>query len=366
MDPLLPQPLLTLLGALAVLSAVLATGYLAATLRARRLDRQRAELLDEIGLLQRALLPEVPLLVGAVQVSVAYRPADGPAAGGDFYDALTLSDGRAAFILGDVCGHGRQALARTAFVRFTVRAYIEAGLPPRRALQVAGAVIDEHMGGEFATVVVAVHDRAAGSLTYACAGHPPPLVVGPSRPEAVLTAASPPVGLGLRTGLRQTTLPLPPSSVVCLYTDGLAEARVTDGILGRPALGDIVADLGEQASAALLLERVAAQARLVTDDMAAMILQPSAGVTTGGFRSEQLEVDPGDVEAGLAERFMHACGCTDEPMALAAAEVRAALPRHGGAVIDVTYGVTGPTICVEPRPVQSGSEPTLTSILPVF
>jgi len=205
-----PGPLKAALAALVMLSAVLLGGYVATALRARRLARQRADLLQDVGLLQTALLPTVPAVVNGVRTSVAYRPSDGPGAGGDFYDALTLPGGRAAFILGDVCGHGRQALARTAFMRYTLRAYLEAGLEPRQALQLAGPVIDDHLGGNFATVVLAVHDARGGALTYACAGHPAPIVVGPTRPEPVLSASSPPIGRGLRTGLRQTTVPLPP------------------------------------------------------------------------------------------------------------------------------------------------------------
>ena len=106
------------------------------------------------------------------------------------------------------------------------------------------------MDGEFATAVIAVHDPAQGTLTYASAGHPAPLVAGPARPEAIVAASSPPVGMGLRTGVRQTVLPLPPGSVVCLYTDGLAEARTERGVLGRPRLGDILADMGRDATAA--------------------------------------------------------------------------------------------------------------------
>jgi hypothetical protein len=301
-------------------------------------------------------------LVGAVRTSVAYRPSDGPAAGGDFYDALNLADGRSAFILGDVCGHGRQAIARTAFVRYTLRAYLEAGLEPRMALQIGGAVIDEHMGGEFATVVLAVHDPASASLTYACAGHPAPIVVGPTRPEPILAASAPPVGLGLRTGVRQSTLPLPPGSVVCLYTDGLAEARTARGILGRPRLGDVLAELGPEASAPVLLERVASEARLVTDDMATMILVPTAGVTTGRFRVEELELEPDEVRDGLAEQFLTACGLDAGAVEAAVAECRALLPRKGSVLVSVTYGVGGPGAQV----LTGSGGPTRTSIFPVL
>ncbi len=346
---MLPEPLLTLLGSLAVLSLVLGLGYTATTIRARRLDRQRADLLDEVGLLQTALLPEVPEMVGQVRTSVAYRPSDGPAAGGDFYDAMALPGGCSAFILGDVCGHGRQALARTAFVRYTLRAYLEAGLEPRSALQVAGTIIDDHMGGEFATVLVAVHDPTQGTLTYASAGHPAPLVAGPARPEAIVAASSPPVGLGLRTGVRQTVLALPPGSVVCLYTDGLAEARTERGVMGRSRLGDLLAELGRGATAATMLERVAAEASLVSDDMATMVLVPTAGVTSGRPRVEQLEVEASEVDQGLADRFLSACGVGPEQAAAANADCRRLLQRHGGAVLVVTYGVAGPSARAEPR-----------------
>ena len=349
----IPASLRTLLAALAVLSAVLGGGYLFVAARARRLDRQRADLLQEVGLLQTALLPPVPSTVGSVRTSVAYRPSDGPGAGGDFYDALTLPGGRAAFILGDVSGHGRQALARTAFMRYTLRAYLEAGLDPRITLQVAGRVIHENLDGHFATVVVAVHDPASGSLTYACAGHPAPIVVGPTRPEPVLAASAPPIGLGMRTGVRQTTLPLPPGSVVCLYTDGLAEARTERGILGRPRLADIVEELGRGATAAGLLDAVAEEARLVSDDMATLVLSPSAGVTTGGFRSEQLEIDAAEAEKGMAERFLEACTVDPPRLREAAAEARALAGGYGGAVLYVRFGVPGAQVEVVPRNVTS-------------
>jgi len=348
-----PKPLKILLAALAAISVLLGGGYLFVAGRARRLDRQRAELLQEVGLLQTALLPPVPGTVGAVRTSVAYRPSDGPGAGGDFYDALTLPGGKAAFILGDVSGHGRQSLARTAFARFTLRAYLEAGLEPRTALQVAGRVIDQHLDGHFATVVIAVHDPADGSLTYACAGHPAPIVVGPTRPEPILAASSPPIGLELPTGVRQTTLPLPPGSVVCLYTDGLAESRTEDGILGRPRLADIVAELGRGATAAGLLKAVASEARLVTDDMATVVLSPTAGVTSGGFRSEQLEVDAEEAESGLAERFLEACEVRTTRLREASSEARSLARSHGGAVLHVRFGPRGAQVEVLPRNVES-------------
>jgi hypothetical protein len=338
---------------LAALALALAVGYLLASARARRLGDQRATLLEEVGLLQRALLPPVPERLGAVRTSVAYRPSEGPGAGGDFYDALMLPDERAAFILGDVSGHGREAVAQTAFMRFTLRAYLEAGMQPREALQVAGPVISHHLDGAFATAVIAVHDPATSSLVYACAGHPPPLVVGPERPEAVLAASSPPIGLDLRTGLRQTVQPLRPGAVICLYTDGLAEARKATRILGRPRIGDFVEQLGPTAPASELLERVAAEARIVTDDMAAVLIRPAGPMGEAGARHEQLEVDLEDVSSGLAEQFLAACHVAQAERPWVAAEAGRLAREHGTAVLDVTFASPRAVAAVLPGNVVS-------------
>jgi hypothetical protein len=334
-----PDELKAALAALAALSVMLGIGYLLAALRARRLARQRRELLQEVGLLQTALLPPVPDRVGALLTSVAYRPADGPGAGGDFYDVLPLTGGRVGFILGDVSGHGRGALARTAFMRYTLRAYLEAGLEPRVALQVAGRVIDDNLGGDFATVLLAVHDPETGSLTYASAGHPSPIVVGPHGQHDPITAASsPPIGVGVRTGLRQTTVPLVPGAVAALFTDGLLEARTEEGILGRERLTQLLADIGDDATARKLIERVAAEANVRSDDMAAVVVTPTAGVTTGLFRTEQLELSTRELEGPIARRFLEACGLSEQEVDDAERDARLLAERFGGVVLHVVFG----------------------------
>jgi hypothetical protein len=333
-----PAALKFALAVTGVLSILLALGGLVTTLRNRSLARQRRDLLQEVGLLQSALLPPVPDHVGGLRTSVAYRPADGPGAGGDFYDVLPLPGGRVGFILGDVSGHGRGALARTAFMRYTLRAYLEAGLEPRVALQVAGRVIDENLGGDFATVLLAVHDPETGSLTYATAGHPAPLVVGPQPHDPVTAGSSPPIGVGVRTGLRQTTVPLVPGSVAAMFTDGLMEARTEGGLLGRDRLEELLEELGDDATARGLVESVNRVARVMSDDIAAVVIQPTNAATAGLFRTEQLELTARELDSRIAERFLEACGVSDQEVQTALYDARMIADRFGGVILHVVFG----------------------------
>jgi Stage II sporulation protein E (SpoIIE) len=333
-----PAALKFALAVTGVLSLLLGFGALMTMLRNRSLDRQRRDLLQEVGLLQSALLPPVPDRVGGLRTSVAYRPADGPGAGGDFYDVLPLPGGRVGFILGDVSGHGRGALARTAFMRYTLRAYLEAGLEPRVALQVAGRVIDENLGGDFATVLLAVHDPETGSLTYATAGHPAPLVVGPQPHDPVTAGSSPPIGVGVRTGLRQTTVPLVSGSVAAMFTDGLLEARTEGGLLGRERLAELLEELGDEATARRLVESVGSVARVMSDDIAAVVIQPTNAATAGLFRTEQLELTARELETDVAERFLRACGVAPADLEAALYDARMISDRFGGVILHVVFG----------------------------
>ena len=333
-----PSALKFALAVTGVLSILLALAGLVTTLRNRSLARQRRDLLQEVGLLQSALLPPVPDRVGGLRTSVAYRPADGPGAGGDFYDVLPLPGGRVGFILGDVSGHGRGALARTAFMRYTLRAYLEAGLEPRVALQVAGRVIDDNLGGDFATVLLAVHDPETGSLTYATAGHPSPLVVGPQPHDPVTAGSSPPIGVGVRTGLRQTTVPLVPGSVAAMFTDGLLEARTEGGLLGRDRLEELLEELGDGATARGLVEAVNKEARVMSDDIAAVVIQPTNAATAGLFRTEQLELTARELDGQIAERFLEACGVSGQEVQAAIYDARMIADRFGGVILHVVFG----------------------------
>jgi hypothetical protein len=333
-----PPALRVLLAGLVALSILLAGAAAMTFMRSRRFDRQRRELLGHVGLLQAALLPEVPARLGSSRASVAYRPADGPGAGGDFYDVLSLAGGRTAVVIGDVSGHGRDALGRTALVRYTLRAYVEAGMEPHEALQVGGSVLGGKLEGDFVTALVAIHDAAAGTLTYATAGHPPPIVVSGAGFDPVVAATAPPLGVGASTGQRQTTLPFPRGATAFFYTDGLSEARTASGRLGNADLERLVRELGPGATAEQIIERVTKAAETMPDDAVACVLTAEEGAAIVRARVEWLELTRSELHGPMLAGFLQECGLSLRAVRAAERDAIEVARESGGAVIEVRMG----------------------------
>ncbi len=341
-----PIPVRILIAALVALALALAGRSRLSGVRARRLARQRGQLLEDVGLLQAALLPVPPVRLGPVATSVAYRPADGPGAGGDFYDVFALDDGRLAVIVGDVSGHGREALPHTALVRFTVRAYLEAGLAPRNALQTAGSVLERQLAGSFATVVAAIYHPRERTLTYASAGHPPPVVLGDGDGadgsleaiELTTACSAPPIGAGMRTGTRETVISVPGPARLCFHTDGVTEARIEGDLFGAERLVGALGDLGREATARALLDSVAERTDARPDDMAACLLRVENGAGSPAIVHELLELDRAAVASGRAERFLRESGMTAVAAAGVIDSARAELDLRDSALLELSLG----------------------------
>jgi hypothetical protein len=144
--------------------------------------------------------------------------------------------------------------------------------------------------------------------------------------------------VGVRTGLRQTTVPLVPGSVASLFTDGLMEARVDGGMLGRDSLEELLSELGPEATAAGLIESVRSKARVLSDDIAAVVIQPTGGATAGLFRTEQLELTARELSGPLAARFLEACGVEARDIETTLTDARSLAERFGGVILHVVFG----------------------------
>jgi serine phosphatase RsbU (regulator of sigma subunit) len=327
-----------IIGILLALVVVLLVRSALASARARRLERQRAGLEVDVAALQTALLASVPERLGSLKTSVAYRPADGPASGGDFYDAFTLADGRVALVVGDASGHGREAISRSASVRYTLRAYLDAGLEPNGALRVAGRALEnDSFDGDFATAIVAVYDGRKGTLSYSCAGHSPPIVTG-AKHAPITTSAAPPIGWGIPTGMRLTTISLPAGTLACFFTDGLVEAKQDGELLGRDRLAQMVAELHPDDDAEALLDRLRRSVDEAGDDMAALILRTTESPVPPGPQIEELEIEGPDISTGAARRFLEACAAPPAEIDRALDTATAVVGEHGAAALRVSLG----------------------------
>jgi hypothetical protein len=154
----------------------------------------------------------------------------------------------------------------------------------------------------------------------------------------VTQASSPPVGTGLPTGLRQTTVALPTGSAVCFFTDGLIEARTDGELIGRLRLAEIIRELGPEGTAAEVLDRVAAKADHVSDDMAACMFRVSDGPPVPHSpRVEEIEVQEGEELEPTLGRFLAACGIDDERTEHTLAAARRTVRQFGGAVVSASF-----------------------------
>ncbi|WP_229069860.1 ATP-binding SpoIIE family protein phosphatase [Actinoplanes sp. DH11] len=202
--------------------------------RARRFEAQHGT----AQLLQRSMLPEHLPELDTFRIAARYDVGvDGNAAGGDFYDAFRLADGRLAMVLGDVAGHDVRAAAVMGQVRAALRALALTDPTPPSVLagldRLVGSLSAESRNEEiFVTVVYGVLDPTDGTIILSSAGHPPPVLRraghrgGPATAELVKVPPGAPLGLG---GRWQTgSLRLEPGDTILMFSDGVVERR------GRP------------------------------------------------------------------------------------------------------------------------------------
>jgi serine phosphatase RsbU (regulator of sigma subunit) len=227
------------------------------------------------AVLQQALLPKQLGAVPGLALAARYLPAtSGAEVGGDWYDVLTLGDGRVGLVIGDVVGHDIEAAGVMGTVRHALRAYAWVDRGPA---SVIGRLDELALGPEpdaLATLVYATYDPARRALVWSSAGHPPPLVLWPEgRADYLLGANSTLVGVGPDVGRTEREVTLDVGATLVLYTDGLVETRessLTEGM-------DRLAALAERQSSdspdglvdALLADLRAAEHR--KDDVAILI-----------------------------------------------------------------------------------------------
>ncbi|MFD0518028.1 GAF domain-containing SpoIIE family protein phosphatase [Paractinoplanes durhamensis] len=187
--------------------------------------------------LQHSMLPELPDIPG-IELHARYLPAQiGAAVGGDWYDAFVQPDGSVMLAVGDVSGHDIEAAATMGQVRNLVRgdAYGRDDEPGPLLAQLDRALHGLGMPAAATAVLARVtRDDDGYDLTFANAGHPPPVLLRPDgEVEVWWEDPEPLLGLVPRDDRSTHRRRVQPGSTVLLYTDGLVEhpgTLIDDGI----------------------------------------------------------------------------------------------------------------------------------------
>jgi PAS domain S-box-containing protein len=190
---------------------------------------------------QQSLLPQAAPPADGLSVAFRYVPAKPlqtqgqgiqTQVGGDWYDIIPLAAGRVGLAIGDVEGRGARAAATMGQLRAALRAFAQDEKAPADILR----KLDEWIRSDFpesptASCIYMVYDAWSRELTFAVAGHAPPLLATADsvhpvkiRHKGVLLGVR---GHGIR-GLptyTEETIVVPPGATMVLYTDGLVERR---------------------------------------------------------------------------------------------------------------------------------------------
>lgn len=224
--------------------------------------QQTTQELSMAASIQSGLLPgELPHIPGW-QLAAALHPARETA--GDFYDCMTLPDGRIAIVVADVVDKGLGAALYMALGRTLIRIYAsEYPGEPEQVLQATNQrLIKDTPGNLFITTFYGILIPTTGSLLYSNAGHNPPYLLraASDTPPRLLYPTGMLLGVTEDGVWEQSTVQLSPGDKLILYTDGLIEAQNHQGaFFGEERLRETIQmshGLSAQSTLDLLLEQM--------------------------------------------------------------------------------------------------------------
>ena len=178
--------------------------------------------------LQQAITPRSsePVAAAGLDVAARYRPSGpGNLVSGDWYDTVLLPSKDVLVVVGDIAGHGLDAVTGMVTMRNGLRGLSVTGAGPAALLGWLNSAACYLTDGIIGTVICGLYDPAGRSLRWARAGHLPPILVRDGRagtlplPHGLLLGADPDASYA------EITTPLRLGDILLLFTDGLIERR---------------------------------------------------------------------------------------------------------------------------------------------
>lgn len=215
-----------------------------AALESESLERERKEHHDLAIQLQRAMLPDRLISGPGLDIAARYGAAsDALEVGGDWYDTIQLRDGRIGVVVGDIVGHGIEAMISMGRLRTALAALAIHNDEPSSLLTELDAFVGGPDGTGYATVFYAIVDLDREIVEYASAGHPPGLVVSPDGRTTWLDQGQTEPLVGEPSARHHASARLERGGTLVLYTDGLVERRGESLGEGLARLDELMSEL---------------------------------------------------------------------------------------------------------------------------
>ena len=251
----------------------------------KELRTRNAQMEDDLNMareIQLTMLPQqyptfpswAPLSESAFQFTHRYLPAG--SVGGDFFTVSALSENEAGVFICDVAGHGVRSALVTAMIRALAEELKPLATDPGQFLSKLNSDLHsilKHTGTPMLTTAFyLVADWRTGTMRYANAGHPKPLLIrrNARQVEPLANAAGksePVLGLFEDAAYRTSEVKLSPEDIVMLFTDGLYEVQDRDDELYSQAM--LVAGVQRRAQlpAPQLFDELLAEIRRFSGDI---------------------------------------------------------------------------------------------------
>ncbi|MEA2232668.1 MAG: hypothetical protein QOD83_2484 [Solirubrobacteraceae bacterium] len=226
--------------------------------------------------LTRGFIPGAPPELEGFALGTVYEPVGHDVSGGDIFGVWRLPNGELAVLVGDVSGKGLEVAAVSAMVRFFIEARTWDSDRPAQVLAQTNAILRRRLPRRVAMVTAFLAIIDGPVLSYANAGHVPPLLVGEvGAPRELLTTGLP-LGVTDDVSYGHRELPFGEHDLLFASTDGLLEARRGRELFGQDRIAALVvehASLDPQALVELAYAEAERWARALTDDVAIIALR---------------------------------------------------------------------------------------------